>query len=114
MYKDLIAWQKSYQFVLDIYKTTKTFPKEELFGLVSQMRRAVASIPVNIAEGNMRQSEKEYKQFLYIARGSLAEMEVWIKLSYDLGYIQKEKFEFHVGQCVEIGRLINGLIKSLK
>ena len=67
MYKDLIVWQKSYEFTLEIYKVTKDYPNDEKFGLVSQMRRAASSIPANIAEGNMRKSPNEYKQFLYIA-----------------------------------------------
>ncbi len=69
MYKELIVWKKSYQLTLDVYKATQGFPKEELFGFTSQIRRATASIPVNIAEGNMRQSPKDYQHFIRIAMG---------------------------------------------
>ncbi len=100
--------------MLAIYRTTKKFPKNELFGLVSQMRRAASSIPANIAEGSMRHSPKEFQQFLRIARGSMAEMEVWIKLSFDLQYIDQQDFEALSSQCDEVGKLLNGLLKSLK
>lgn len=113
MYKDLIAWQKAYKFTLNIYKITKNFPKEELFGITSQMRRAVSSIPANIAEGSMRQSSKEFQQFIRIARGSMAEMEVWMKLSHDLKYISADAFDDLSSQCEEVGKLLNGLLKSL-
>jgi four helix bundle protein len=94
-------------------KITSKFPKEELFGLTSQMRRAASSIPVNIAEGSMRQSEKEYRQFLYVARGSMAEIEVWIMMAKDLDYINENEYSSLSQKCDEIGKLLNGLIKSL-
>ena len=114
LYKDLVCWKKSYQFVLAVYKVTKKYPKDELFGLVTQMRRAASSIPANIAEGSMRQSPKEFQQFVRIARGSMAEMEVWIKLSFDLQYIDPQDFKNLSTQCDEVGRLLSGLQKSLK
>lgn len=113
MYTDLIAWQKSYQFTLDIYKVTRTFPKNELYGITSQMRRACASIPANIAEGSMRESPKTFRQFVRIARGSMAEMEVWIRLSYDLGYIDQEGYNSLHRQCNEVGKLLFGLLNSI-
>ncbi|MBC8277622.1 MAG: four helix bundle protein [FCB group bacterium] len=112
MYTNLIAWQKSYEFTLAIYKVTKSYPKEETFGLTSQIRRAVASIPANIAEGKMRESDKEFKRFLFIARGSMAEVEVWLKLSFDLGYIDESAYDGLRNRCGEVGKLINGLLKS--
>ena len=114
MYKDLVVWQKSYGFVLSVYKATKLFPKEEQFGLIAQMRRAASSIPANIAEGSMRGSQREFQQFIRVARGSMAEMEVWIKLSYDLKYIDETAFESLSGQCEEVGKLLHGLLKSLQ
>ena len=114
IYRELTAWQKAYKFVLSIYSVTKHFPKEELFGVVSQMRRAAASIPVNIAEGSMRQTPKEYHQFLYIARGSLTEIEVWLQLSRDLQYLPDEQFAALWEDCAEVGRLINGLLKAFQ
>jgi len=93
-YKDLIVWQKSYNLVIEIYKITKNFPKDEIYGLSYQMRRAAVVIPSNIAEGYGRQYNKEYKQFLAIAYGSLCELETQYLLSIDLNYIQNnEKIE---------------------
>ncbi len=112
-YKDLIAWQKAYEFALYIYDVTKSLPKYELFGLTSQMRRAASSIPANVAEGSMRQSTKDFKKFIRIARGSMAEMEVWIKLSNDLKYLDQQTYKKLSSECDEVGRLLNGLHKSL-
>jgi four helix bundle protein len=109
-YKELIVWQKSIQLVTDIYKLTKTFPKEEIYGLASQMQRAVVSIPSNIAEGNDRNSSKEFSQFLRIARGSLAELETQIIISEKLGYTDKGQITPILNSCYEIGRMINGLL----
>jgi four helix bundle protein len=114
MYEDLIVWQKAYEFTLHIYKLTKNFPREEVFGITSQIRRAASSIPANIAEGNMRQTKKEFKQFLYMARGSMSEVEVWLKLSKDLNYLEPKPYSSLREECAEVGRLLNGLIKSLK
>ena len=114
MYKDLIVWQKSYEFTLEIYKVTKKYPKEELFGLTSQMRRASASIPANLAEGSMRKSNKEFQQFIRIARGSMAEMEVQLELSKDLNYLNQGQFSELRNQLEEVGKLLNGLLKSIK
>ncbi|RJP80622.1 MAG: four helix bundle protein [Candidatus Zixiibacteriota bacterium] len=112
MYRDLIVWKRAFQFTLDIYAVTKTFPREELFGLTSQMRRAAASIPANIAEGSMR-SNKENLHFLQIARGSMAESEVWLELSHKLNYIDDATYKGLYNLCDEIGRLLSGLVKSL-
>jgi len=98
-YKELIVWQKSIQLVTDIYKLTKTFPKEELYGLASQMQRAVVSIPSNIAEGNDRNSSKEFSQFLRIARGSLAELETQIIISEKLEYTTKDQITPILNNC---------------
>ena len=109
-YKELIVWQKSIQLVTDIYKLTKTFPKEEIYGLASQMQRAVVSIPSNIAEGNDRNSSKEFSQFLRIARGSLAELETQIIISEKLEYTNKGQITPILNSCYEIGRMIHGLL----
>ncbi len=85
-FKDLIVWQKAYQLVLEIYKVTKSFPQEESYGLSQQMRRSAVSIPSNIAEGYGRRGNKEYRQYLSIAYGSLCELETQYYLSIDLGY----------------------------
>lgn len=85
-FKDLLVWQKAHQFVLEIYRLTKDFPKDELFGLTSQFRRAAVSIPANIAEGFTRKSEKDKLRFYNIAQGSLEECRYYMILSSDLGY----------------------------
>lgn len=85
-FKDLVVWQKSYQLAQEVYKLTRDFPKEENYGLTQQMRRSALSIPSNIAEGYGRQFNKEYRQFLAIAYGSLCELETQYLLSIDLNY----------------------------
>ncbi len=87
IYKDLEVWKLGMDLVIDIYQVTVKFPKEELFGLVSQMRRASISIPSNIAEGSGRRNTKEYIQFLHIAKGSLLELETQIEIAFRLNYI---------------------------
>lgn len=90
-FKDLIVWRKSYELVLEIYRLTKGFPRDEAYGLSQQMRRSAVSIPSNIAEGYGRQFNKEYKQFLSIAYGSRCELETQYLLSIDLGYVVRNK-----------------------
>lgn len=113
-HKDLIVWQKSYQLSLLIYKTTKKFPQEELYGLISQMRRAVVSIPSNIAEGYSRQRKLEYVQFLQFSFASAAELETQLLLAKDLGYIEKSKFFEALGLLQEVLKMLNSLISKLK
>ena len=113
-YRDLIAYQKAYQLTLDIYKCTKAFPKEELFGIVSQMRRSAVSIPCNISEGYCRNHRKEYVQFLNIAFGSCGELETLLSLSKDLGYLSQSEFEKLYGSRAEVSRLLWKLSQSLK
>ncbi|MDP2726984.1 MAG: four helix bundle protein [Dehalococcoidia bacterium] len=108
-----MAWQKGYQLSLDIYKATGTFPSTEAYGLVSQMRRAAVSIPANIAEGYNRQHRKEYVQFLSVARGSLAELETYLLLARDLGYLGEDRFGPLDGLRKDAGRILSGLIRSL-
>lgn len=90
-FKDLTVWQKAYQLVLNIYRSTKTFPKTEIYGLSQQMRKAAVSIPSNVAEGYGRQHQAEYKQFLSVAYGSLCELETQYLLSIDLGYTERNE-----------------------
>jgi len=90
-FKDLIVWQKSYKLVLEIYKITTNFPKDEVYGLSQQMRRSAVSIPSNISEGYGRQYQKEYRQFLSMAYGSLCELETQYLLSIDLNYIKRNE-----------------------
>ena len=113
-YKELIVWQRSIDLVIQIYKVTKAFPKEEMYGLTSQMQRVAVSIPSNIAEGHERNSSKEFVQFLYISRGSLAELETQVLIAEKLGYINQEEKNCILNDCYEIGEMINGLLKSIK
>jgi four helix bundle protein len=112
-YKDLIAYQKGYKLALEIYKITKNYPKEEIYGLISQMRRSDVSIPCNIAEGYRRGHRKEYLQFLHVAYGSCSELETLLSLSRDLGFIEKNIFELIYQLQGEASRLLKGLIFSL-
>ena len=88
-FKELLVWQKSIDFVTEIYRITETFPKAEIYGLISQIRRAAVSIPSNIAEGNSRRSKTDYLQFLKIARGSCAEVETQLIISKNLGFLMR-------------------------
>ena len=113
-YKDLIVWQKAMILVKTIYTITKKYPKEEIYGLTSQLRRSAVSVACNIAEGQTRNSTGEFKQFLGISKGSLAETETLILLSKDLNLISSDESEELTKATDEIGRLLNGLLNSLK
>ena len=111
-HKDLIVWQKSMDHVAAIYVATKAFPNDELFGIVSQMRRAAVSIPSNIAEGYGRLYDKETVKFLSNALGSASELETQLIISKDLGYLLIEDFQKLINQIEEIIRMLSALIKS--
>jgi four helix bundle protein len=113
-YKDLKVWQRSYKLCLEIYRVTKGFPKEERYGLTSQIRRAAASVPSNIAEGYGRKTTPEYIKFLYVAYGSNCELETQILLSGDLGYIETDKLKKLQNEIGEVERMLKALIKSLE
>ena len=113
-YKELKVWQRSYQLCLEIYKITKKFPEEEKYGLTSQLRRAAVSVPSNISEGYGRKTTPEYIQFLYIAYGSICEIETQILLSGDLGYISSARLEMLNEGIGEVERMLKALIKSLE
>jgi four helix bundle protein len=113
-YKDLIVWQKSIQLITDIYALTKTFPMDERFGIVSQINRAVISIPSNIAEGWGRELSKNYLQFLRISRGSLMETETLILIAKNLDYINEKDFYQINEKIEEVGKILQGLIKSIQ
>ena len=112
-FKDLFVWQKGIELINEIYKLTKFFPKEELYGLTSQIRRAAVSIPANIAEGWGRGTTKNYLQFLEIARGSLFELNTIILISYNQDYINKEHCDEIENKIIEIGKMLNALITKL-
>ncbi|MBP6575676.1 MAG: four helix bundle protein [Chryseobacterium sp.] len=113
-FKELIVWQKSINLVTEIHRITEKFPSNEIYGLTSQLRRACVSVPSNIAEGNTRRSKADYLQFLRIARGSCSEIETQIIISKNLGFINDITFETLSFNIVEISKMINGLINSLK
>ena len=113
-YRELKVWQKAYKLCVDIYKITKSFPKEERYGLTSQIRRAAVSVPSNIAEGYGRKTTPEYIQSLYIAYGSHCELETQIMLSKDLGYIKPDDFRTLQQDIEEVERMLKALIKSLQ
>ncbi|MBI4619858.1 MAG: four helix bundle protein [Desulfobacterales bacterium] len=113
-YKELKVWQKSYQLCLEIYKITAKFPKDEKFGLTSQIRRAVVSVPSNIAEGYGRKTTADYIKSLYIAYGSNCELETQIMLGGDLDYIDSDILEGIKDDIHEVERMLKALIKSLE
>jgi len=111
---DLIGWQKAMDLVTEIYRLTKKLPKEEIFGLTSQIRRAAVSIPSNIAEGQGRLSKGEFRVFLGNARGSLSELETQIIIAKNLEFISESEATGLLEQASEVGRILNGLIASMK
>jgi four helix bundle protein len=113
-YRDLIAWQKAKSVTLDVYRCTRRFPRDEVYGLSSQMRRAAVSVPSNIAEGKGRYSRKEFVQFLYHARGSLLELQTQLSIARDLDYIDLAAFKSLESQTEELGRILNGLINRFQ
>jgi four helix bundle protein len=112
-YKDLIVWQKGIELVNEIYVLTKMFPKEEMFGLTNQMRRAAVSIPANIAEGWGRNSTKSYIQFVRISRGSLYEIETMMVIAKNQNYINEEQKSSTSSRIDELGKMLNKLLQKL-
>ena len=113
-FRDLIVWQKSIQFVSDIYFITKSFPREELFSLVNQIRRAAVSIPSNIAEGFGRHSRKDYLRFLQIAIASTFEIQTQIEISKNLRFISEDVYNKIFESSREIERMLSSLILKLR
>jgi len=113
-HKELIVWQKSIELVKSVYLHTQSFPNEELYGLTSQMRRCVVSIPSNIAEGCGRRSDKELIQFLYIALGSASELETQLIISKELSFTNNNSFEDLSSLNNEVIKLLSALLKVLK
>ena len=112
-YKELKIWQKSMVLTEQIYKATRLFPSEERFGLISQLRRSSVSIPSNIAEGSQRTSDKDFFNFICIAKGSLAELDTQLILSVKFKYIDNERFDFLNSNIQELQRMINAFGRSL-
>jgi four helix bundle protein len=112
-YRDLLVWQKGMALVKLVYEETRSFPKEELFGLTSQMRRAAVSIPCNMAEGQGRGSKKDFRQFLAISRGSLLELETQVQIAQELRFFTAESTKRLLETTEELLRMMNALMKSL-
>lgn len=112
-YRELIVWQRSMDLVTKIYKVTESFPKQEMCGLTSQMRRAAVSVPSNIAEGQGRKSRREFVQFLSLAKGSLVELETQVQIGKNLGFIKEAQLQELFRETQEVGRLLTGLKRSL-
>jgi four helix bundle protein len=113
-FRDLIAWQKAMALATNVYRATDDFPRAELYGLTMQLRRAAVAVPSDIAEGKGRISKKEFVQMLAKARGSACEVETQLEISKNLGFLAAQSFAPLAEQCSEVGRLINGLIASIK
>ena len=113
-FKKIQVWERAHRFTLDIYKITSTFPKEELYGLTSQMRRAAVSIPSNIAEGSGRDTQAELARFVHIASGSTSELEYQLLLAHDLGYINSNHYPKLDTEINEIKRMLKGFEKAVQ
>jgi four helix bundle protein len=113
-YKNILAWQKADDLTVAVYEATKSFPKAEIYSLTSQLRRAAYSVPANIAEGASRNSQKDYLHFLYIARGSAAEVAYYIHLSHRLRYLDPDAHARLLEQADETSRVLTGLIRSVE
>ncbi|HEX5102484.1 MAG TPA: four helix bundle protein [Pirellulaceae bacterium] len=113
-YRDLLVWQKSMDLVMSVYGLTSRFPKQETYGLSSQMQRAAVSIPANIAEGHDRDSTKEYLHSLAIAVGSLAELETLLAIARRLTYLDAKRYGEHEVACQTLGRMLRNLQRALR
>ncbi len=113
-FKNLKVWQKGIKMVAEIYNTTQSFPKDELYGLTSQIRRSAISIPSNIAEGSGRNSDKEFNRFLNISLGSSFELETQIIIAHELKFLSNNEFSELIAEIQEQQKMITGLQKSLK
>ena len=113
-FRNLSVWQKGHQFALNVYRHTDSFPRKEMFGITSQMRRAALSIPANIAEGSARQSDPEFKRFLHISIGSASEVQYYLLFCRDLGYLSSAACNELHEQVTEIRRMLASLISKCK
>jgi four helix bundle protein len=113
-YRELVAWQKAMNFVMEVYRITKTFPRDEVYGLESQLRRAAVAIPTNIAEGQARFSANDFFYFLGRGRGALVEVETELPIARNLGYFSSEQSQQLLDRAGELGKILNGLIASIR
>ncbi len=113
-FADLVAWQEAHRLVIIIYRITNDFPREEIFGLTNQMRRAVISVSSNIAEGFGRETNKDKSHFYVMARTSVVEIQNQLLAARDIGYLNQKNFDFAANKTIKVHKLINGLIKKVK
>jgi len=113
-FREIKAWEKAHRLTLDVYKATRTFPKEELYGLTSQIRRSCVSIPANIAEGCGRSGDAEFARFLQVSMGSASELEYHLLLAHDLDYLKTVSYEGLMSQLIEVKRMLTAFIKKLR
>ncbi|HEX3351328.1 MAG TPA: four helix bundle protein [Terriglobales bacterium] len=113
-HRELIAWQKAMDFVMDVYRTTKTFPRDETYALAGQLRRAAVAVPTNIAEGQARFSPNEFYFFLGRARGSLVEVETQLMIAQNLSYFTPEHGKQLLERAAELGKILNGLMSAIR
>ncbi|HET7844095.1 MAG TPA: four helix bundle protein [Xanthomonadales bacterium] len=113
-YKDLVAWQRGIELARAVYCLTPLFPSDERFGLSQQMRRAAVAIPSNIAEGHERRSRADYKRFVAMACGSVAEVETQLEPAVQLGFVERHAIDEAVSLCGEVGRMLRGLERALR
>ncbi len=113
-FRDLKVWGKAHHLTLGVYKASATFPKDELYGLTSQIRRSSASVPTNIAEGCGRSGDPEFARFVQIAMGSASELEYQLLLSHDLGFMNGTKYKTLANQVIEVKRMLAVLLQKLR
>ena len=113
-FRDLVAWQKAMDLAYDVFVLTKLFPKEELYGLTSQLRRAGVSVPSNVAEGQGRRNDREFAHFLDIAHGSICELETQVMLAERFGYIATDQKDPVLALAAEVGRLVSALVAKMR
>ncbi len=113
-YRNLKVWERAHRLALEVYGATRTFPKHEMFGLTSQMRRAAASVPANIAEGCGRNGDAELARFLTIARGSASELDYLLLLAQDLGYLKPPHYEYLAAEVHGISRMLTNFVDRLR
>jgi four helix bundle protein len=113
-FRNLKVWEKSHLLTLDVYRSSRTFPRDEVYGLTSQMRRSAASIGANIAEGSCRKGDLEFGRFLYIAMGSASELEYHLILAHDLKMLETEDYDRLLNEAIEVKRMLASLLQKLK
>ena len=113
-YRELIAWKKGMQLVTDVYAATRQFPREEMYGLTSQIRRSAVSVPSNVAEGHGRTTNRDRHYFITAARGSVLELQTQIEIALNVGYLERDRAAKLIESADEVGRIINGLMRSLR